>query len=118
MKISGITVGLMVTDVEASARWYERWLERTEPDLRPVDGVIEYDLGNGTWLQLGRDEVRPGSTVVRFGVPDVRAEHRRIKGLGIAVEELIEVPGVITYFEFDDPDGHRLSCYTEEVGAV
>ncbi len=29
------------------------------------------------------------------------------------MDELIEVPGVIAYFEFDDPDGHRLSCYTE-----
>jgi catechol 2,3-dioxygenase-like lactoylglutathione lyase family enzyme len=111
MKISSVTVGLMVGDPEASARWYERILGRDGPDLRPVDGVIEYDLG-GTWLQLGRDEGRPGNSVVRFGVLDVRAERQRIEGLGITVGELIEVPGVVSFFDFADPDGNRLSCYT------
>lgn len=112
MKISGVTVGLPVSDLDRSSGWYERVLERGGPDLRPVDTVVEYDLG-GAWLQLGLDEPRPGNTVVRFGVPDVRAERDRLIDLGIAVDELIDVPGVVAYFEFDDPDGHRLSCYTE-----
>ncbi|WP_152365005.1 VOC family protein [Microlunatus speluncae] len=112
MKISSVTVGLIVSDLDAAARWYERVLERDAPDLRPVDGVIEYDL-DGCWLQLCRDEVRPGHTVFRFGVPDVRAERQRLEELGLVVGELIEVPGVISYFDFEDPDRNRLSCYTE-----
>ncbi|MFC7624276.1 VOC family protein [Microlunatus sp. GCM10028923] len=112
MKLTGVTVGRSVSDLDRSTRWYERVLELGDPDLRPVETVVEYDLG-GTWLQLGQGDPAPGNTVVRFGVPDVRAERTRLINLGIAVDELVDVPGVVAYFEFDDPDGYRLSCYTE-----
>jgi hypothetical protein len=35
------------------------------------------------------------------------------KGLGMVPSETRVVPGVISYFNFSDPDGNRLSCYSE-----
>ena len=55
MDITSVTVGLPVTDIEASCLWYGAVFERTEPDLEPEDGVAEYEVG-GIWIQLYVDE--------------------------------------------------------------
>jgi hypothetical protein len=48
---------------------------------------------------------------LRDGVADLQRERARLIGLGVSAEEVETVPGVISFFDFSDPDGNGLSCY-------
>ena len=118
MDVTSLTVGLPVSDLQRSREWYARLLQSDETPLEPVDGVLEHELSPGHWLQIFQtDSVHEaareaGSVVVRFGVADVAAERQRLLGLGIEVDALVRVEGVLEYADFPDPDGHRLTIYT------
>lgn len=112
MDITSVTVGLPVTDIEASCLWYGAVFERTEPDLEPEDGVAEYEVG-GIWIQLYVDEQAEENPVsVRFGVDDVAAQHARIGALGIDVGPVECVDGAVDWFDVRDPDGNVLSLFS------
>jgi predicted enzyme related to lactoylglutathione lyase len=112
MDITSVTVGLPVSDIEASCLWYGAVFERTEPDLEPEDGVAEYEVG-GIWIQLYVDEQAEENPVsVRFGVDDVAAEHARIGALGIDIGPVECVDGAVDWFDVRDPDGNVLSLFS------
>jgi predicted enzyme related to lactoylglutathione lyase len=112
MDITSVTVGLPVTDLEASCLWYGAVFERAEPDLEPADGVAEYEVG-GIWIQLLEDpDADENPATVRFGVDDVVAQHTRIAALGIDVGPVECVDGAVDWFDVRDPDGNVLSLYS------
>lgn len=110
MEITEVTVGLAVSDLASARAWYEEVLELDGPDLEPMEGLVEYKVGP-IWLQLDEVDVAESSTVLRLGVPDIEAEHARLTALGVEVDEVIEIPDLISYFDFRDPDGNELSLY-------
>lgn len=109
MKITSITVGLSVQDLERAARWYKELFDIKEA-ISPVDGVLEMEIGP-VWLQLYEGKGIESDAALRFGVQDIERAHKRVKKLGIPAEEITDVPGVIRYFDLRDPDGHGLSFY-------
>ncbi|MBT1672039.1 MULTISPECIES: VOC family protein [Curtobacterium] len=112
MDITSVTVGLPVSDIEASCLWYGAVFERTEPDLEPEDGVAEYEVG-GIWIQLYVDEQAEENPVsIRFGVDDVAAQHARIGALGIDIGPVECVDGAVDWFDVRDPDGNVLSLFS------
>ncbi|ROP72409.1 VOC family protein [Curtobacterium sp. PhB115] len=112
MDITSVTVGLPVTDIEASCLWYGAVFERTEPDLEPEDGVAEYEVG-GIWIQLYEDDSAEENPVsVRFGIDDVAAQHARIGALGIDIGPVECVDGAVNWFDVRDPDGNVLSLFS------
>jgi len=112
MDITSVTVGLPVSDLEASCLWYGAVFERAEPDLEPTDGVAEYEVG-GIWIQLLEDpDADENPATVRFGVDDVVAQHTRIAALGIDVGPVECVDGAVDWFDVRDPDGNVLSLYS------
>ncbi|MFJ3032965.1 hypothetical protein SAMN05660766_2889 [Curtobacterium sp. 314Chir4.1] len=112
MDITSVTVGLPVTDIEASCLWYGAVFERAEPDLEPDDGIAEYEVG-GIWIQLYEDENAEENPVsVRFGVDDVTAQHARIGALGIDIGPVECVDGAVDWFDVRDPDGNVLSLFS------
>ncbi|NII41343.1 putative enzyme related to lactoylglutathione lyase [Curtobacterium flaccumfaciens] len=112
MDITSVTVGLPVTDLEASCLWYGAVFERVEPDLEPTEGVAEYEVG-GIWIQLLEDpDADDNPVIVRFGVDDVAAQHQRIAALGIDVGPIECVDGAVDWFDARDPDGNVLSLYS------
>ena len=40
-----VTVGLPVSEIARSVEWYRRAFELREPDLEPVEGVVEFRFG-------------------------------------------------------------------------
>lgn len=114
MDVSSVTVGLPVGDLEHAVEWYRRTFEISEPDLEPVDGVVELQLGP-LWLQLYAESTeRSGAEVVtRLGVANAAREHERMAVLGIDLGPLEHVEGAVDYFEFADPYGNLLSVYSE-----
>jgi predicted enzyme related to lactoylglutathione lyase len=112
MDITSVTVGLPVTDIEASCLWYGAVFERADPDLEPAEGVAEYEIG-GIWIQLVEDaDAEENPVIVRFGVDDVAAQHARIAALGIDVGPIERVDGAVDWFDVRDPDGNVLSLYS------
>lgn len=110
LNVKSITVGLPVSNLEKSASWYEKFLMSDEK-LIPVEGVIEYLIGS-VWIQLFEEKINVSENVLRLEVEDLETEFERLKILGVIVDEVIEdVPGIIRYFDFSDPDGNKLSFY-------
>lgn len=109
--VTSVTITVPVTDLRAAQRWYEAVLGVDAPDLEPVQGVVEYQVG-GAWLQLSEAGDGPGGSTVRLGVPDVHEQRARLVGLGVEGGDVEVVDGVIAWWDFCDPDGNRLSLYT------
>jgi lactoylglutathione lyase len=110
LNAKSITVGLPVSNLEQSASWYEKLLMSDEK-LIPVEGVIEYSIGS-VWIQLFEEKINVSENVLRLEVEDLKTEFERLKTIGVIVDEVIEdVPGIIRYFDFCDPDGNKLSFY-------
>ena len=70
---------------------------------------MEYRVGD-TWLQLFEGVVSLNGGIFRIGVPEIYEERSRLVKLGM-LTEVEEVPGVVSYCEFCDPDGNRLGLY-------
>lgn len=110
LNVKSITVGLPVSNLEKSASWYEKILMSDEK-ISPVEGIIEYQIGS-VWIQLFEEKINVSENVLRLEVEDLETEFERLKTLCVIVDEVIEdVPGIIRYFDFSDPDGNKLSFY-------
>ncbi|WP_372698028.1 VOC family protein [Arthrobacter sp. JSM 101049] len=109
-----MTVGLPVNDLKRSIEWYQRVFALADPGLAPAGGVVEFRLG-ALWLQLGEEPTtRSGAEVVtRFGVGDAAVERERLISCGVEAGPLEHVPDGVDYFDFRDPDGNKLSFYSE-----
>jgi predicted enzyme related to lactoylglutathione lyase len=112
--VSSVTIGLPVADLSAAVEWYRRVFGFGEPDLVPASTVVEFRLGP-VWLQLSEEPPsrRGAGAVTLIGVADAGAERERLAGLGVEAGPLVHVPDAVDLFEFTDPDGNRLSCYSE-----
>ena len=111
MTAVSVTIGIPVSDLQAASRWYEQILDKP-PDIEPVPGIREFEIA-GTWIQLDEGQPVRGNWTLRIGVTDLNAERQRLEKLGLKLGETRTVPDVISYFNFYDPDGNRLSCYQE-----
>ncbi len=114
MDVQSVTIGLPVNNLEDAELWYRRAFALSGPDIVPADGVVEFQLGT-IWLQLGEEPTgRSGAEVVtRFGVSDAAAQRECLIREGIGVGPLEHVPDADDYFDFSDPDGNKLSFYSE-----
>ncbi|CDR30937.1 Glyoxalase-like domain [Acholeplasma oculi] len=110
LKVNSVTVGLSVSDLNKASLWYGK-LFVLEESMSPVDGIVEYLVGP-IWLQLFEGSITESDHVLRFETDDIDKEFIRLKDLGILTEEVIEdIPGVLRYLDFKDPDGNQLSFY-------
>lgn len=114
MSARSVTIGIPVSDLEAACRWHELVLGKPH-DIEPVPGIREFEV-TGTWVQLDEGPPNGGHWTLRIGVTDLIAERQRLTKLGVELGETRTVPGVISFFDFHDPDGNRLSCYEEDEG--
>ncbi len=117
IETTSITVGIPVGDLDDATAWYGRLLE-AEPDIKPVEGILESEVRDGFWLQLFEAEGGSGEAVVRFGVREIEAATGRLREVGIEVGEVERVEGVIAFCDFADPWGNVLSLYQILSGSV
>ena len=112
-KIETITIGVGVKSVAEATKWYTELLGDIEV-VEPAPGTVELQLSENTWLQLddtGYLAVGGGSSIVRFSTDNIEAAHKAVKVIASDVDEIETVEGVISYFDFKDPNGNRLSYY-------
>lgn len=110
----GVTM-FAVSDVDAALAFY------TEKLGYEVRADVSFGpQGENRWL-----EVAPPGSVARLSLnppmsgeagggsigvetSDVRGEHERLKGLGVDVDDLMEMPGAPLMFGSRDPDGNHI----------
>ncbi|MBI5032576.1 MAG: VOC family protein [Chloroflexi bacterium] len=107
-------VSVNVTDWARARKFYHETLGL--PIAAEIDGVgwLELGLPNQTHFALNRwDGPEPaptnsGNATVVFGVDDARAVMDKLRAKGVRCEEVVEIPGMVIYGTFYDPDGNRL----------
>jgi len=108
--ITSITIVVPVGDLDAAVAWYRRVFAVRE-EIEPVAGITELEIFPGCWLQLQKTDGAGGAWMLRYGVPDVERERRRLLDLGVDVGDVQRIAGVIAFADFVDPFGNGLSVY-------
>jgi predicted enzyme related to lactoylglutathione lyase len=114
MKPTAVTVGIPVTDLPAATAWYRSTFLLGDPDLEPMEGIVEFDLGP-FWLQLvSAPDAAGGSGIsVNISVADAASERDRLDAIGCAVTDLSRIDEVVEFFTLTDPDGNEIGFVTE-----
>jgi hypothetical protein len=110
IQTTSVTVGIPVGDLADATAWYGRLLE-AEPDIEPVEGILEYEVRDGFWLQISEGERGSGEAVIRFGVRDIEAARGRLIEAGIEVGDVERIDGLIALLDFVDPWRNNLGFY-------
>ena len=103
-----ITV-ITVSDHQKSKEWYSRLFGKG-PDLEPFPGNVEYKIGS-SWVQISRGQVKPSSWSLQIEVHDLHRERERLRKGGISATEIQTRPGVISWFDLNDPDGNNMRWF-------
>ncbi|WP_070119784.1 VOC family protein [Bacillus marinisedimentorum] len=107
-----MTIQFRVPDMKAGGEWYENLFER-KADFAPHDGIKEWELFPGSWLQLAEGTPSEGSGPLRMGVKNIDAAKERVMNeLNVAdfeVHSREEVP--VKWGTFSDPWGNRLGFF-------
>ena len=110
-KISSVTVGLPVTDLNRATDWYRQLLGELE-EVSPMDGIWEVRVTSSFWLQLFELNAEESSLKsVNFETDNIEQSHKLVLSLGIEAGQIETVPEAVQYFEFKDPFGNLLSFY-------
>ena len=106
MKPHSMLAQCTVADLAAAQEWYEKVFERG-PDLRPMDGLLEWHFGRSAGLQVWLDPERAGRSTVVLDIPHFGDELRRLDHLGIVHDDPVHTPRfqVVTLY---DPDNNRI----------
>lgn len=106
MKPHSMLAQCTVADLTRAQDWYEQLFERG-PDLRPMDGLIEWHFGRISGLQVWHEPDRAGNSTVVLEIPGIGDELRRLDRLGVARDGIVHTPRfqVVTLY---DPDGNRV----------
>jgi catechol 2,3-dioxygenase-like lactoylglutathione lyase family enzyme len=111
LDVRSATFALHAPDAARARDRYERALGRP-PELVPVDGVFEWRLGPGAWLQVAHGEPG-GGAILRLGVAHLDAARATLAAAGARLGDVERIPGVIALCDAEDPFGNVLSLYEE-----
>ncbi len=109
IKMRSLISVFQVSDINKSIEWYKKWLG--EPDVIPMEGVAEYEITPGSWLQLSETEKVVNSGVV-IGVDDVKESKRNLDNVGIQTGEIVDYE-VVYVFDIFDVDNNQISFAQE-----
>ena len=106
MPIVNALAGVMVSDLATTAAWYEQLLSRPA-DARPMEGLAEWKLADGGWIQVFQNTERAGSSSVTFLVSGLDDQLAELKAKGISIERTTMSDYVKTA-TVTDPAGNRV----------
>lgn len=110
MNIQKIYTSLLTANLAAAERWYSKLLGR-EPDYRPMDTLVQWELFDQGGLMLSNSDEIAGKGVMFLYVEDLAAERTRLQGLGIVLGD--DIPGdYSTLAQLRDPDGNLIALAT------
>ena len=106
MVIVNALAGIMVSDLTTAEAWYEQILARPA-DSRPMEGLAEWKLTNGGWIQVFQDKDRAGSSSVTFLVSRLDDHIADLEAKGVSIERTTASDYVKTA-TVSDPSGNRV----------
>ncbi|MGR3711696.1 MAG: VOC family protein [Shimia sp.] len=107
-----VTVGVPVASIVDAEAWYLNLLGSDVEVLKPVPGVVEFKVAPNVWLQIfEQNGPQASDPIIRFLVDDIEAAQAQRAEFGINTGEAIDIPTVVAFSEFSDPDGNALGLY-------
>jgi catechol 2,3-dioxygenase-like lactoylglutathione lyase family enzyme len=104
-----VPIWYRVTDLEAARTFYcgrlgfaEAYVDEDDRWARLVRGQAEVAIAEGMFDDGDED------AILTVDVADVKAEAERLRGAGVRVGTVVEIPGTIRLLDVFDPDGNRL----------
>lgn len=104
-------VSLNVTDWERAKQFYRDVLGWQVAFSSDEVGWEEYGVENQAHVSINRSDHAPaahGGTTLVFGVEDAHAVTAALRAKGVRCDEVVTIPGMVTYGGFYDPDGNHL----------
>lgn len=105
-----------VADVTAAEAWYSTVLGGP-PDRRPMDGLIEWHLGDGFGVQVFEEPERAGASTVLVGTSDLPGLVSDLDEVGID-HDPVQAGGDGRILQLIDPDGNRVVLIDDDAAGV
>jgi catechol 2,3-dioxygenase-like lactoylglutathione lyase family enzyme len=105
-----VSIWFRVRDLDADRTFYrgklgfdEAYVDEADRWARLVRGGAEVALAEGELEEAEGEEL-----VLTLDVADLKTEAERLRGEGIRVGTVVEIPGTIRLLDVFDPDGNRV----------
>lgn len=98
---------ISVKDQAKAEAWYKNLLGR-DADIIPFEGVAEWKIAEGAWLQVTTDPERAGTSTVIFGVTNITKQRKTCDEIGVNLGETVEIPELIKMAEVEDSDANKV----------
>ena len=105
-------VSLHVKDWEGAKKFYAEVLGWPVVMASDELGWVEYGVIGATHLSISRwNDATPAPVdgpIPVLSVEDAHATEAALRAQGVKVDAVIDIPGVVSYGTFYDPDGNRI----------
>ena len=107
-----MSIWYRVRDLEEARAFYRERLGFEEAYVDEEDRWARLVRGN-TELAIAEGEREEAEAVLTLDVTDIKAEAERLRGAGVEVGTVLEIPGTIRLLDVFDPDGNRVQLSEE-----
>jgi catechol 2,3-dioxygenase-like lactoylglutathione lyase family enzyme len=107
-----MSIWYRVRDLEAARAFYRDRLGFEEAYVDEEDRWARLVHGNSE-LAIAEGEREEGDAVLTVDVSDLKQEAERLRGAGVEVGTVLEIPGTIRLLDVFDPDGNRVQLSEE-----
>jgi hypothetical protein len=106
MTIERVLAQATVSDLATAERWYSTLFER-EPDARPMEGLLEWHLGDAFGVQVWTEPERAGRSTMVLDESDLDALAARLTNAGLNHPGPQQATSS-RILPLKDPDGNRV----------
>ena len=107
-----MSIWYRVRDLEEARAFYRDRLGFEEAYVDEEDRWARLVHGNSE-LAIAEGEREEGDAVLTVDVTDLKEEAERLRGAGVEVGTVLEIPGTIRLLDVFDPDGNRVQLSEE-----
>jgi catechol 2,3-dioxygenase-like lactoylglutathione lyase family enzyme len=107
-----VSIWYRVRDLEEARAFYRERLGFEEAYVDEEDRWARLVRG-GSELAIAEGEHEEGDAVLTLDVTDLKQEAERLRGEGVEVGTVLEIPGTIRLLDVFDPDGNRVQLSEE-----
>jgi catechol 2,3-dioxygenase-like lactoylglutathione lyase family enzyme len=107
-----VSIWYRVRDLEEARAFYRERLGFEEAYVDEEDRWARLVRGN-TELAIAEGEREEAEAVLTLDVTDIKSEAERLRGAGVEVGTVLEIPGTIRLLDVFDPDGNRVQLSEE-----
>ena len=107
-----MSIWYRVRDLQEARTFYRDRLGFEEAYVDEEDRWARLVRGN-TELAIAEGEREEAEAVLTLDVTDIKREAERLRGAGVEVGTVLEIPGTIRLLDVFDPDGNRVQLSEE-----